>query len=278
MKSRVPVSPEFERLTAGEAEISIARVALEIATDQYADLDVDDYLARIDALADRVRARCRPSASVREILAQINWVLYVEEDFQGNIDEYDDPRNSFLNEVLDRRLGIPISLAVVYQAIGRRLGLDIAGANLPMHFMLRVEEEGSPWFIDAFHSGAVLDPHRCLERLSLLAQKPLILSPQMTEPCPAATLITRMLNNLKAIFSRDDDPASLLPFQRRLAALNPDGWGEMRDLGILCSRLGHLSEGIEALQEALRLAPPRARAREIESVLESMWSELARWN
>ncbi len=278
MKSRVPKSPEFERLIAGEAEISIARVALEIASDQYASLDVESYLDQIEALADRVRVRCRPSASVRDVLAQINWVLYVEEDFQGNVDEYDDPRNSFLNDVLDRKLGIPISLAIVYQSIGRQLGLDIDGANLPMHFMLRVEDEGSPWFIDAFHSGAVLDPERCRERLSLLARKPLVLSPEMTAPCDVATLISRMLRNLRAIYSRDEDLGSLLTVQRRLAALNPDHWGELRDLGVLCVRLGLLAEGMEALQEALRLVPAGVPAGEVARIVGSLQRELARWN
>ncbi len=278
MQPRVPVSPEFERLIAGHAEVSITRVALEIAADSYPDLDVDLYLDRIDALADRVRDRCRPSASLRDILAQINWVLYVEEDFQGNVDEYNDPRNSFLNEVLDRGLGIPISLAVVYRAVGRRLGLDIEGANLPMHFMLRIHDQGATWFIDAFHSGAILDLDRCQQRLSILAQRPIVLAPEMTAPCPAGTVITRMLRNLKAIFTNEDDLASLLLVQRRLVALDPDNWGELRDLGILCARLGLLSEGAESLEEALRLVPPRARASEIERVLEGVWRELARWN
>ncbi len=278
MQPRVPVSPEFERLIAGHAEVSITRVALEIAADSYPDLDVDLYLDRIDALADRVRDRCRPSASLRDILAQINWVLYVEEDFQGNVDEYNDPRNSFLNEVLDRGLGIPISLAVVYRAVGRRLGLDLEGANLPMHFMLRIQDKGATWFIDAFHSGAILDLDHCQQRLSILAQRPIVLAPEMTAPCPAGTVITRMLRNLKAIFTNEDDLASLLLVQRRLVALDPDNWGELRDLGILCARLGLLSEGAESLEEALRLVPPRARASEIERVLEGVWRELARWN
>lgn len=278
MRSPAPVSPEFERLVAGSGDVSIERVALEIAADHYAGLDVQAYLDRIDVLADRVRARRRPSACARDVLAQINWVLYVEEDFQGNVDEYDDPRNSFMNEVLDRRLGIPISLGVVYRAVGRRVGLDIEGVNLPFHFMLRVEEQGTPWFIDAFHAGAVMNAHRCQERISILAQKPIVLTAEMLEPCAPGELVSRMLRNLKALYTWDDDLDSHLPCQRRLAALNPDDWRELRDLGVLCLRLRRYREAEKAFERAIPVTPSRDRARLMTRALESLRREMARWN
>src|SRR5262249_52875785 len=138
-------SPEFRRLAAGERPVSLARIALEIATDAYPDLNVEAYLARITELTERVRPRCPRSASVRDILGQINWVLFVEEELRGNHEEYSAPRDRYLNDVLDRRLGIPISLSVLYWAVAEPLGLAVGGANLPSHFMLRVEDGGGTW-------------------------------------------------------------------------------------------------------------------------------------
>ena len=122
--------------------MNLARIALEIGRDADPEIEVESYLERIQDLADRARGRYRPGAKIRDILAQINWVLFVEEEFRGNHEDYYDPRNSYLNEVLDRGLGIPISLSVLYQTLAERLGLAMAGVDLPLHFMLRVDDQG----------------------------------------------------------------------------------------------------------------------------------------
>ncbi len=149
-------SPEFRRLLAGDGPVHLARVALEIARDAYPGLEIESYLARIHELAERVRNRCWSGARVREILGQINWVLYVEEEMRGNEEDYYNPRNSYLNEVLDRRLGIPISLSVLYQAVAEPLGLLMTGLNLPAHFMLRVDDGERTWFVNPFEGGGVM--------------------------------------------------------------------------------------------------------------------------
>src|ERR1700690_482855 len=120
--SRFTDSPEFQRLVAGANQVHLARIALEIARDAHPDLDIESYLQRIEELADRARERCRPGSRVREILGQINWVLFVEVGLRANEEDYYDPRNSYLSDVLDRGLGIPISLSVVYWAVAERLG------------------------------------------------------------------------------------------------------------------------------------------------------------
>ncbi len=201
-------SPEFRRLAGGEAPVDLARIALEIAADAYPALDIEAYLARIAGLAERVRPRYRRGASARDILGQINWVLFVEEELRGNEEEYYDPRNSYLNEVLDRRLGIPISLSVLYRAVAEPLGLSVAGANLPAHFMLRVDDGDQTWFVDAFRSGAVMSREACRRRLSEILQQPVDLTDEMTAPCPVATVVTRMLRNLKAIHLRRGSPVA----------------------------------------------------------------------
>jgi regulator of sirC expression with transglutaminase-like and TPR domain len=271
-------SPEFRRLLAGDGPVHLARVALEIARDAYPDLDVEGYLGRIQGLADRVRARCARGASVRDILGQINWVLYVEEEMRGNADDYYDPRNSYLNEVLDRRLGIPISLSVIYWAVAEALGLSVSGANLPAHFMLRVEDGDRTWFIDAFHSGAVMSREMCRRRLSEILQQPVDLDDAMAAPCPVATVVTRMLRNLKAIYLREEDLPSVLPIQRRLAALNPLDPDEVRDLGVLCLRAERPGDAVDSLQAYLTAMPSDPRTPEIAALLDAARHRLASWN
>ena len=271
-------SPEFRRLVAGEGRVALARIALEIAADAYAGLEIESYLARIAAMAERVRPRCPRSACVRDVLGQINWVLFVEEELRGNHEEYYDPRNSYLNEVLDRKLGIPISLSVIYWAVAESLGLPVAGADLPAHFMLQVEDGDRTWFVDPFHSGAVMSREMCRRRLSEILQQPVDLDDAMAAPCTAATVVTRMLRNLKAIYLRGEDPASALPVQRRLAALNPRDADEVRDLGMLCLQAERPGEALDPLQSYLESSPTDALVPEISALLAAARRQLASWN
>ena len=271
-------SPEFQRLVTGERPLHLARIALEIAQDAYPDLDIDSHLRRIRELADRVRARCPAGRRVRDILGQINWVLFVEEELRGNQEDYYDPRNSYLNEVLDRRLGIPISLSVLYLAVAEPLGLAMAGVNLPAHFMLRVDEGETLWLVDPFHAGDVMDRAACERRLSEILRQPVTLTDSTLAACSIAVIVTRMLSNLKAIYLRLEDVPSALPVQRRLAALNPQDAGELRDLAMLCLQADRPGEAIDPLQAYLDTAPPDAQAQQIRALLEVVRRRLAQWN
>ena len=160
-----------------------------------------------------MKDRCAAISHPRKILGQINWALYIEEGYHGNRDDYYDPRNSYLNEVIDRKTGIPISLSVLYQAVAERLGLHLEGANLPTHFMLRFGDPVQPLFIDAFHSGDILDRRGCERRLSELMGRPVELSESQLAPCPARTVVARMLRNLKAIALRTEDFSAHFTFK-----------------------------------------------------------------
>jgi len=180
--------------------------------------------------------------------------------------------------VLDRRLGIPISLSVLYWAVAERVGLSMAGVNLPVHFMLRVEEDGQSWFVDPFHAGAVYDRNHCQERLSEIAERPVVLTDSMIAPCSIQVVVTRMLRNLKAIYGKSQDFPSLLPIQRRLVFLNVEEPAEVRDLGILCAQTHRLGEAVDPLEEYLERNPQGDDAQEITKLLEFIQRELARWN
>ena len=127
----------FAQLVSSE-NFSLAEAGLMIAQDRYEDLDVDRYLARIDAMADTVRSRVAPDAFPEQKVLALNHHLFRELEFLGNVDDYYDPRNSYLNEVLARRTGIPLTLSIVYLEVGRRLGLDLKGVSFPGHFLVKL--------------------------------------------------------------------------------------------------------------------------------------------
>jgi regulator of sirC expression with transglutaminase-like and TPR domain len=278
VRSPFAESPEFQRLLRREPGTDLSRLALEIARDAYPDLDPGPYLDRIDALAARVRDRCPPIAKFRHVLGQINWVLFVEEGFQGNADHYDDPRNSYLNEVIDRKLGIPISLSVLYWTLAQRLGLEMAGVNLPAHFMLRVGEGEATIFVDPFHSGALLDRRGCAQRIAEVVGQPVELTDLQLAPCRLELVVSRMLRNLKAIYLQGRDFASALPVQRRLAALNPGDPFEQRDLGMLCLQADRPAEAVVPLQTYLDAHPRADDAEPIRTLLGAARRQIAQWN
>jgi regulator of sirC expression with transglutaminase-like and TPR domain len=276
--SQFPDSPEFQRLVSGADEVHLARIALEIARDAHPDLDIERYLGKIDELAERARGRCRPGSKVRDIVGQINWVLFVEAGLRANEEDYYDPRNSYLNEVLDRGLGIPITLSVVYWAVAERMGLTLGGANLPVHFMLRFEEDGLTWFIDPFQAGAIYTVENCQRRLSELVQQPVLMSDSQAAPCSIRQVVVRMLRNLKAIYGNLQDITSLMPVQRRLAAISQDDPKELRDLGLLCAQTNRLGAALDPLRAYLESVPLAEDVKEIRALIEAICRQIARWN
>ena len=278
VRERFAENPEFRRLLAGDADLSLPRIALEIARDSYPSLDVEVYLARIEELAARARARCVEGSRAKVLLGQINWILFVEEGFQGNAVEYYDPRNSYLNEVLDRKTGIPISLSVLYAAVARSIGLDLAGVNLPAHFLLRVEGSDPPLFVDPFREGMTLDEEGCRRQVAAAVGHPVPLVSQQFEPTSVVATVARMLRNLKAIYVQEDDFASALPVVRRLSAIDPKNYDELRDWGLLAYQAGRVGESVSPLA---RYSEARPRAADTPAVLELLRTarrEVARSN
>lgn len=275
MKTPFPRSPEFRKVLAGDPHFDLARVALEIAADAHPDLDPQAALGAIDAYADRARARCPAGAKARQILGQINWVLFVEEGFRGNELDYYDPENSFLDAVIGRKTGIPITLAILYRAVASRLDLTLEGVNLPAHFMLRAVGEQPALFVDAFDSGALLDLPACRERVIRKLGGPVVLPDGRFEPCPAADVVARMLLNLKAIYLREPDFAAALPFQRRLAALHSRDPIEQRDLGMFCLQVDRPGEAVDPLRRYLVEMPGADDAEVVGGLLKAALREVA---
>ncbi|QEH36848.1 hypothetical protein OJF2_54330 [Aquisphaera giovannonii] len=278
MAKRFVHSPEFQRLVEGAERPSLLRIAFEIARDAYPELPIEEYVARVEHLAERIRSRCEPNARPRKVLGQINWAMYLEEGYGPDRENYFDPRNSYLNEVMDRKMGIPISLSILYAALAERAGLLLDGVNFPAHFMLRHGEGLSELFIDCFQGGEFLDREGCIRRLEERTRNPVNLSAIDFGPCTPRTVVARMLRNLKAVYLATSDYMSALPVQRRLAALDDDDLLEHRDLGMICVQVDRPGEAIDPLRAYLEAHPAADDSRTVAALLGAARRTIAEWN
>src|SRR5688572_15448013 len=184
----------------------------------------------IERIGLRLRTRVAASAPAEKRIVALNELLFADLRYRGNIDEYYDPRNSYLNEVLERRTGIPITLSVLYIELGRRVGLPLEGVSFPGHFLVRVELKGSTFVLDPFAGGTPQSETDLRERLQrvipegVAADVPVAELPldQFLEPASNRQILTRLLRNLKAIHQRADRPEALLAVLNRMLLLAPD--------------------------------------------------------
>src|SRR5215471_13834550 len=188
---------EFTALVSSSIEderIDLARAALAIARTEYPHLDSDIYLAVLQGFAQRVRSRLARNPTAPETIHALNSVIFGEEHFHGNVEDYYDPRNSFLNEVLDRKLGIPITLALVYEEVARRIGLPLFGVGMPGHFLLKhYDVDGGQVILDPFHGGALLTLQECQQRLDQIYSGQMELQSELLSSVSRRRWLTRML-------------------------------------------------------------------------------------
>ena len=252
-----------EAIDQPEESMNLAKAAMLIALDEYPELDIAAYLNRIDALAHKIGTQIVDPALTQplKIVAQMNRVLFEMEGFSGNTDNYYDPRNSFLNDVLDRRTGIPISLSVLYMEIGRRLGVRIDGVGMPGHFLVKLTLDGFPIYFDPFNRGERLDEEGCRKKLRLLYGEDFAFDPACLNPVSKSQILSRMLTNLKSIyFGRQDFRRALLVLDKMLL-IQPNSGVDLRDRGVAHYKLNQLSRAIADWSRYLE-ANPAAEDRE----------------
>ncbi|UFP96269.1 SirB1 family protein [Gloeobacter morelensis] len=250
-----------------EVQIDLAEAALYIALEAYPGLDVEEYLNALDTMAEEVRERIEGERYPLRMLQGINRYLYDDLGFRGNEEEYYDPRNSFLNEVLDRRTGIPITLALVYLEIARRVDFPMVGVSMPGHFLIRPDRSDMEIHIDAFHRGEILFREDCAERLERIYGRRLELHPAFFEAVGARRFLARMLTNLKFAYWMRSDWQAALGAVERLLAVFPNTPAEWRDRGILHYRLGHPAAARLDLENYLKSAPEAEDAARIRELL-----------
>lgn len=274
-----PCRLTFARLVSGpEPAIDLAEAALLIAKEEYPDLEVARYLARLDDLARAVRQGAGGDGDPRRLIARLGDYLFRELGFRGNTDAYYDPRNSFLNDVLDRRLGIPITLSTVYMEVGRRLGVRLHGVGMPGHFLVKYVGPDEELVIDPFHGGRVVSPADCQGILDRLSGGTLRLEPRFLAALTTRQILARMLTNLKLIYVKSQDYARALGVVERLLILEPQAASEIRDRGLLSCQLKRTPQAMADLEQYLRLVPAAEDAEVIRQHLRSLRQRVASQN
>lgn len=273
-----PSLGEFRQAVMGlDTEIDLARAALLIAKTEYPDLNLERYLYRLNQLAAEARAGGAELDPLRR-LHRLREFLFEEAGFRGNAEEYFDPRNSFLNDVLDRKLGIPITLSLVLMEVGHRLGLDLQGIGLPAHFIVGIQIDGCQILLDPFHGGTLLTAEGAQELVSRVLGRRVTLQEEHFAPVTKRQFLARMLTNLKAIYWRTGSWAKVLPVVDRLLALEPDAPGEIRDRGVVLANLGELLRGIADLERYLSQHPGAPDAETVRTHLKRARQTLSTLN
>jgi regulator of sirC expression with transglutaminase-like and TPR domain len=279
-----------KELAKDEAEIGLARACLQIAEDAYPGLDVDGYVGEIDRFAKRLRARLAPGTPAEERVVALNEFLFDDLGFNGNTRNYYDPRNSYLNEVIDRRTGIPITLAVLYLEIGRRIELPLEGVSFPGHFLVRLPLRGGTLVLDPFTGGTPQSESDLRERLERVIPKvagegepggvPVSALPldQFIEPASARQIVARVLRNLKGIYRKADKPERLLQVLNRMIIVSPGSAAELRDRGLVYQRLECWRPALQDLTDYLEREPEAIDLDEVRAKLMDLSARCARLN
>ena len=227
---------------------SLDRAALSIALEEYPQLDVEEYLHRLDTLAARVEVLAGQDRKCQNLLDCLNQILFVEEGLRGNTEDYYDPRNSFLNELLDRKQGIPISLSVVYIEVARRLNFPLHGVGFPGHFIVKCIDGDRELLIDPFNGGHLLTLKNCQELLDRVYGGSVAVQPSFLQVMDKKAIILRMLFNLKGIYYQKEEYAKALSVVDRILILSPGIPSEIRDRGLLYMQTSLFAKALADLE------------------------------
>lgn len=274
------LAAEFAALLQGDDEhVRLDEAALMIARVEYPKLDSARSLSALDHLAGRVKSRLPHVAEISDAIIALNEVLFDEEGFHGNREDYYDPRNSFLNDVLERKTGIPITLAVVYMEVARRTGFPLFGVGMPGHFLLKhYDADGREIFIDAFNAGRIMTAEDCQQRLNEIYAGQVSLQPHFLMSVTRRQILTRMLNNLRGIYLTGRNLNQALAVVDLLLAIYPRSPEDVRQRAGLRYSVGQLRAAAEDLETYLKMLPDASDADEVRQVAIAIRRELASRN
>jgi len=258
-----------------ETTIDLGKAALTIAVSDYPNLDIAAYLSRIDALATTAAGRLGSDADVYRSITTLNFVLFQEHGFCGNRKDYFDPKNSFLNEVLDRKTGIPISLSVLYIEVAKRIGLSLRGVGFPGHFLVKHVGDEEEIVIDPFNQGEILSQQDLETMLHRLYGAKIAFDSGLLEPISKKQILRRMLNNLKIIYLKQNDLIKGLSIVDRLILLDPASGEDIRDRGLIYLQLECFRQALEDLETYLRLAPHAEDAQAVRRQVTTLTRQVA---
>jgi regulator of sirC expression with transglutaminase-like and TPR domain len=280
------LEPFTQLLAGGDERIELARACLLIAEDAYPGLDVEGYVNEVARLALRLRARLSRTAGAEVKVVELNQFLFDELGYAGNAEEYYDPRNSYLNEVIDRRTGIPITLSVLYIELGRKIGLPLEGVSFPGHFLVRVRMRGGMLVLDPFASGEPQSEDELRARLERVVPRDVtggvpvrdLPLEQFLEPATNRQILARLLRNLKGIYRQAEMPERMLDVLNRALVVSPDSTSDLRDRGVVYEQLQAYRAALRDLTDYVAREPDAADIYEMRAKLIELSSRCARLN
>ncbi|MBF2097710.1 MAG: transglutaminase family protein [Gloeomargaritaceae cyanobacterium C42_A2020_066] len=252
------------------ADLDLGRAALIAAWGFNSALELGPYLNRLDQWAAQVTDQLPVERYPLRVIQGLNRFFFETLGFRGNQGNYYDPANSFLDQVLDRRLGIPITLSLVYREVARRVGFPLVGIGLPGHFLLKPDFPEAGIFVDCFHGGELLFPEDCETLLTRVYQQPVALKPEFLEPVSDQTWLRRLLTNLKLIYLRQQAWPEALVATDRLVLLSPTDPLERRDRGIVRYQLGDWRPAADDLRLYVEACPNAEDSPAIQRLLDAL--------
>ncbi len=269
----------FKRLLEQpDDQINLAEAALVIAADEYPDLDIARYLGHLDALAASGRTRVDAVSTPREKIAALNQFLFHDSHFGGNREFYYDPRNSYLNDVLTRRVGLPITLSLVYIEVGRRLGLPLYGVGLPGHFVVKWRDEREEIFVDPFNDGEILNEAGLTHLIENIHSQRMPLQRDWLDAVGPRYILVRILTNLKGLYLTVHDYERALPVAEKLLLLEPQSEDHLHDAALLSFRAGLYQRAADLLEEFLLKYPNGSESFHARIYLRSAWVAIDKSN
>lgn len=257
----------LDALRDERSAVTLDIAALELASIEFPGLEFEPSLYRLEKMAEQIESQLTPNASGLDFIRATNELLFEVLQFRGNEDEYYDPRNSCLNSVLTRRLGIPITLSILYMELARRLSRNVYGVGLPGHFIVAYEDRESRYWIDPFHQGRILSFADCSALAKQAAGVDLRLNPAVLSPVTKRQILVRMLSNLKVIYLRGEAFEKARQVLDLLIDAMPEYAEEYRHRGIVHLRqLNHRAAKAD-LETYLRLEPNAPEREQVQKQL-----------
>lgn len=263
----------LDLLAGRNTDVSLDVAALQLAAIEHPGLPVEPFLGLLDSHAAEFGERINQDVDGEEFVTLLNEYLFDELGFHGNQEDYYNPANSCLNEVLANRTGIPISLSVVYMELARRLDRPVYGIGLPGHFIVLYDDGEFSTYIDPFNGGRLLREQECFDLSESITGQEMSENPALLDPVGNKHILLRMLNNLRAIYYREKDHGKMLSVLDLLIAAEPENPGEYKQRAICHAQLKHYTACRDDFERYLRLAPEAADRKEVELQLE----KLKRW-
>jgi len=261
----------FQQLvTLPDGAIPLAEAALLMACEEYPQLQISPYLDQLDEIADATRPHLHDGASPQDTANIISEILFEEFGFKGNSENYYDPRNSFFNDVLDRRMGIPITLSAVYMEVARRLNFPVWGVGMPGHFIVKYTDANEEFFMDPFFKGEILSAEDCRERFSSTYGASIKFSDRLLGRVTHRQILLRMLHNLKRIYVESQTFDKGLSIIEMMLMIEPDDIIHYRDRGLVKVQLKQFESAAKDLEHYVKSAADGEDRAKVEEQLKEL--------